>query len=237
MEDSINKPWRTMPAKRMSQDQATGLMYLFYALAVYTSSRVGGLGQCLTLIFLGYWYNIGGGGDTSSVVRNFINGLGFICYTSGALQLELSPSEWQLFIDPNEVGLQWLGIIGAIVFTTVQLQDFYDQAGDSARDRKTLPLVIGDKPARYITAACMVIWGLFTPWYWGFASGGMSFAVLRGFAMYLAALAWIISVRILIFRSVRADRLTFVLWNVWLVSQYALPLCAKLSQTRPGKAC
>ncbi|KAJ5107105.1 hypothetical protein N7456_003780 [Penicillium angulare] len=236
MEDLINKPWRTMPSKRMNQGQAKLLMFFFYILAVCISSRIGGLDQCIALIGLGYWYNNAGGSDTSYIVRNLINSVGFLCFTSGALRVMLSSLEWQTFIDSHNGGLQWLGIIGGIIFTTVQLQDFYDQEGDSARGRKTLPLVIGNKVARYLTAALMVTWGFFTPIYWGGYNEGPGIGCLRGFGLYLALLASLISWRTIAFWSVKADKLSFLLWNIWLVSQYALPFFATLEFGRGGRA-
>lgn len=229
MEDSLNKPWRTMPSKRMTPEHAQVVMFILYALALGTSIRVGGLAQCITLIGLGFWYNDARGADVSCILRNLINGLGFMCYTSGAVQLELGPSQWQAFIRTDGLGLPWLAIIGAIVFTTVQTQDLYDQAGDSARGRKTLPLVIGDASARWVTAAFMVFWGIVSPCYWGWLQTGQSGVLFWG-GVYMAALACIIAGRTLTLRSVPADKKTFLLWNLWLVSQYALPLCAGLGR-------
>lgn len=229
MEDSINKPWRTLPLKLMTPQDAQSVMFVFYALALVTSAHVGGLFQCMSLIALGFWYNDAAGGDISCITRNLINGWGFMCYTSGALHVALTPYQWQQFIDTNGVGLPWLAIIGLMVFTTVQTQDMYDQAGDSARDRKTLPLVIGDANARWVTSALMLFWGFLTPSYWGWMQLGQS-GVLFWSGSYMAVLACIIAVRTLIFRSVPADKKTFLLWNLWLVSNYGLPLCASLGE-------
>ncbi|KAJ5105515.1 hypothetical protein NUU61_002862 [Penicillium alfredii] len=228
MEDSINKPWRTMPCRRMTSEHAKLVMYIFYLIALGTSSQIGGLMQCVALIGLGVWYNDARGADVSCVIRNLINSAGFLCYTSGALQVELSPSQWQSFTNPEGPGLQWLAIIGAIVFTTVQTQDMSDQVGDSARGRKTLPLVIGDANARWVTAAWMVVWGLFDPWYWGWLQGNGESGILRCAGFGLAGLAGVIAIRTLFLRSVASDKRTFALWNLWLVSQYGLPVCAAL---------
>lgn len=216
-----------MPSKRMTPEHAQVVMFIFYALALGTSIRVGGLAQCITLIGLGFWYNDARGADISCILRNLINGLSIMCYTSGAVQLELGQSKWQSFIRTDRLGLKWLAIIGAIVFTTVQTRDLYDQAGDSARGRKTLPLVIGDSSARRVTAAFMVFWGIVSPCYWGWLQTGQS-GVLFWSGAYIAALACIIAGRILMFRSVLADKTTLLLWSLWLISQYALPLCAAL---------
>jgi hypothetical protein len=41
-------------------------------------------------------------------------------------------------------------------FSTLHMQDMYDQAGDSLRDRRTLPLVVGDSSARWMTIVPML---------------------------------------------------------------------------------
>jgi hypothetical protein len=218
-----------MPSKRMTPEHAQVVMFFFYVLAVGTSIRIGGLGQCITLIGLGVWYNDARGADASCILRNFINGLGFMSYASGAVQLELGPSQWQSFIRVDRMGLLWLAIIGAIVFTTVQTQDLYDQAGDRARGPKMLPLVIGDASVRWVTAALMFFWGIISPRYWGWLQIDQS-TVLFWSGTYMAALACIIAGRTLMLRTVPADKVTFLLWNLWLVSQYALPLCDGLGR-------
>ncbi|KAJ5232386.1 hypothetical protein N7468_005342 [Penicillium chermesinum] len=227
MEDSINKPWRTMPRELMTPQDAQSVMFIFYTMALGTSSQIGGLFQCISLIVLGFWYNDAAGADVSCITRNLINGIGFMCYTSGALHVALNPYQWRQFIQEDGPGLPWLAMIGLMVFTTVQTQDLYDQAGDSARDRKTLPLVIGDANARWVTAALMLFWGVLTPSYWGWAQTGQGRVLFWG-GSYMAALACIIAARTLTFRSVSADKKTFLLWNLWLVSNYGLPLCATL---------
>lgn len=227
IEDSINKPWRTMPRKLMTPQNAQTVMFVLYAMALVTSTQVGGLFQCISLIGLGFWYNDAAGGDVSWITRNFINGVGFMCYTSGALHIALTPHQWQQFIKTDGLGLPWLVIIGLIVWSTVQTQDMYDQAGDSTRDRKTLPLVIGDANARWVTSALMLFWGLLTPSYWGWMQTGQSGVLFWG-GSYMAVLACIIAIRYLVFRTVPDDKKSFMLWNLWLVSNYGLPLCASL---------
>ncbi|KAL8671616.1 MAG: hypothetical protein Q9168_003889 [Polycauliona sp. 1 TL-2023] len=159
-EDKINKPWRTVPAGRMTIPQARRLMLWSYCLAVLISVFAGGVRQSVGLIILGTWYNNFGGGDKSCLIRNIINGCGYVCFTSGAMEVALGlplPLETSL--------LRWFGIIAAIIFSTVHLQDMYDQAGDRVKGRNTVPLVIGDGHARWIIAVAMPFWGSVCPLY------------------------------------------------------------------------
>ena len=82
-------------------------------------------------MILGYWYNNLGGSDRNCLVRNSINGLGFVCYMSGAVEVA---SESAL---PFSLPLaQWLTVVSIVVASTVHTQDMYDQAGDHARGRQ-----------------------------------------------------------------------------------------------------
>lgn len=209
-EDSLNKPWRPMPSNRLTAKQAKQIMLILYPVAGMTSFYAGGLRQCIALMILGYWYNDCGGADASCVIRNLINACGFVCYSSGAMEVALGyPLPWQ----PRLV--QWFLIIGAVVFSTVQTQDLYDQAGDKLRGRKTLPLVTGDAAARWMTVIAMGFWCIICPWYWNLHYGiGLAFRLL----------GCLIILRCLSKRSVCEDKKTFRWWNLWIVFIYSLPL-------------
>ena len=209
-EDSSNKPWRTMPSGRLQPESARKLMLLFYLLAIAASVQLGPLPQCLTLILLGYWYNDRQGADRSCIVRNFINASGFVCYTSGALQVAAF-GEFQVVQDL----MLWFLIIAAAVFSTVHSQDLHDQPGDSLRQRKTMPLVVGDLPARWTIAIPTIIWSWICPWFWSVSLEGYIGPLFLGH---------LVAARTLSKRSVSSDKNTFRLWNLWLVSLYCLPL-------------
>ena len=216
-EDSVNKPWRSIPSGRVSPQVALRLVLTLFPLAVIVSLFLGNLPQCLALILLGYWYNELNGADASCLIRNFINAGGFICFSSGAMQIAiggecgarqnsifaLGPFGW------------WYILIAFVVFTTVQTQDMPDQRGDAARNRKTVPLVMGDASARWTIAIPMTVWSCITPRLWRSSIVGYTTPAILGA---------VIAVRTLSVRSERGDEMTFRLWNLWLVSIYLLPL-------------
>jgi 4-hydroxybenzoate polyprenyltransferase len=121
---------------------------------------------------------------------------------------------------------QWYIIVIAVVFTTAHTQDMADQEGDRARVRWTVPLVIGDFPARVLIASAVSFWSLLLPFFWGL--GGPAYAVLGG-------LGAIISTRILLLRTVNHDKITFLIWNGWMTKIYSLPLL-KILQSGHGHA-
>ncbi|KAI9794889.1 MAG: hypothetical protein M1816_003018 [Peltula sp. TS41687] len=213
-EDTLNKPWRTLPSKRMTPTQAKRLMFALYPVAFLTSLRIGGIRQSLALIALGYWYNDARGADSSCILRNFINACGISCFTSAALEVALGHQ-----VPLNASFIDWLLIIGAVIFSTVQTQDMYDQAGDSLRGRKTVPLVAGDNVGRWSIAITMAFWSVFCPWYWQSAALGWIATTGVGF---------LIVFRTLTCRTVRGDKITFKFWNLWMVLLYSLPLLSRL---------
>ena len=214
IEDKANKPWRPIPCQRLSLIQAKKLMVVSYLIALCISARFGGLKQSMALVILGYGYNNCGGADANFVVRNFINACGFICYSSGAMDVAFGhlPLGFTL--------VQWFCIIGGVVFSTVQTQDMYDQAGDSLRARKTVPLVLGDYWSRWSIAIPMAIWSVYCPWFWGLGAKGYFLPV---------ALGYTVALRTMTRRTVEGDKYTFRLWNVWLILLYLLPLIKKYS--------
>ena len=212
-EDKINKPWRTLPSGRMTPQRAQRLMSIMYLFALGLSSVTGGLRQSVALVFLGTWYNNFAGADSSCLVRNLINALGYVCFTSGAMEVALGvplPAEARL--------VRWFGVIAAVIFTTVHLQDMYDQAGDRIRGRRTVPLVIGDEPARCMNAITMIFWGYACPRFWDPARTIVALSLL---------LAGTVAARSLTLKTIEDDRVTFKLWNVWMTLVFLLPLLSR----------
>lgn len=215
-EDSINKPWRAMPSKRLSFEQARGLMLFSYFLAGLTSLCFGGWGCFIILILLGFHYNKLGGADDSAIVRNLLNAAGFLTFAFGASEVASKNLRFSL----NHVGYQWFFIVGAIVFSTIHAQDMPDQEGDSARGRRTAPLVLGDMCARWTIAIPVVFWSFFCPYFMGLLLVAYAPSVLMG---------GILAYRIVRYRTVAADKRTFGIWNLWIVTIYLLPLIKRLS--------
>lgn len=110
---------------------------------------------------------------------------------------------------------RWLLVVIGIIFSTVQLQDMSDQAGDAKRGRRTVPLVWGDTAARWTIAIPMLGWGIWSPMFWEVSS--LCFILSM-------ALASLVALRALLIRSVLGDKQTFRLWNCWIVVVYMLPM-------------
>lgn len=214
LEDSVNKPWRPMPSKRIQPEKAKIWMFCLYPAAVVASLQLGGIRQCVALIFLGTWYNDLNGADVHFLVRNFINACGFVSYASGAMEVALGRE-----VSSSPKTYPWLLVIGLIVFFSVHSQDMPDQVGDRLRNRNTVPLAIGDGLSRWTIAASVSVFSLYCPLFWGCSSWAYVGPMLVGGTVCL---------RTLTRRSVYDDQITFRIWNLWMVILYCLPLVKSL---------
>ena len=213
-EDLQNKPWRPLPRGRISPEQAKYLMIVLYAVGFLASLYLGGLRSCLALMILGYWYNDLEGADNSFIIRNLINAAGYLSFITGALDVA---TQSEILYRPK--AYLWLLLIGVIVFSTVQMQDFADQSGDRIRGRLSLPLVVGDGKARWSVAILVPVWSVLAPIFWQLGGKSLAMPVLLGTT---------ISVRVLRNRTEANDKLTFKIWNLWILTLYSLPIVTTL---------
>ena len=219
-EDTLNKPWRPFPCRRISHEWGTRFMITLYIIApVYSLMFSGGIRHSLALILLGVWYNNWGGADKNPIVRNIINGLGYTCFISGAMEVAIGGT--LLPLHPRGLLGQWLLILSAMIFSTVHLQDMSDQPGDAKKSRRTVPLVWGDGAARWTIAIPMIGWGVWCPMFWGVSSL---------WSLITVTMACIVAVRTLVIRNVAGDQQTFRLWNCWIALVYILPLGSQAGQ-------
>lgn len=197
-EDKLNKPWRPLPSNRLSNDMATTLLFVAYPLAIVVGDLLGAPARTIGLLFFGVWYNDFKGAETNWLIRNFLNACGIMLFNSGALQILLQ----QPVLD-NPILHAWLAIIGCIILTTIHIQDMYDQVGDAQCNRKTIPLVIGDKAARWTIAIPVLCWSLFCPMFWSLS--------IVGYIVPLA-LGGLVARRTLTKTGVKQDKTTSKLW-------------------------
>lgn len=209
LEDKINKAWRPMPCQRLTPLQAKRLMFTIWAGGCLLCYSMNAVVPWAMLFLLGFVYNDLGGSE-HLFIRTLINGLGFQTFGWGASIVVSESRDYAL----NWNAALWFPVVGMVVFTTVQTQDMYDQEGDLERGRRTLPLVVGDGPARWTTALAVSTWSCFCPFFWGLPWGGYVVPVIVGLC---------VSSRTLWRRSVDADKFTFRIWCFWTLCLYVLP--------------
>ena len=172
---------------------------------------LGGADETVVLIVLTWFYNDLSAADEGIYLRNLINALGFMGYSSGAAKVACGPGKFEL----NRTATHWLMIMGLMIFTTMHVQDMYDQEGDAARGRMTAPLVLGDWTARWTIVVPVVTWSLVCPLFWRLHAPGFVLPVVLG---------GVVAARTLVAKGIKADRFTFKVWCFWVISLYALPL-------------
>lgn len=185
-------------------------MLACYIVAFLISNIIGGTKQCVTLGLLGYAYNDLNLGDKSFITRGLLNGLGFVSFGSGAMEVALG----QETIYTPEL-TNWLAILVVVIATGIQTMDMYDQEGDRTVGRSTLPLVIGDVAARWSIVVGTLLWSVVCPWYWGVGWVAQALVLAGGI---------VTAMRCLRKRDVKSDKKTAKVWNLWLVGVYCLPL-------------
>jgi 4-hydroxybenzoate polyprenyltransferase len=162
-------------------------------------------------MILTWVYNDLGAGDENFFVRHINNALGFVSFGAGASQVACGYPDHTL----NEDAYLWLGLIAAVITCTIQFQDMEDQEGDSLRNRKTLPIVCGDKLTRRGNAVVIILFSLLVPAFWRLELAGYFLPVLLG---------TVIAVRTLFFETLASDKQTFRLWCLWLTTLYCIPI-------------
>lgn len=214
-EDKVNKPWRPLPAGRLTLSQMQGLLSAMYLIIPSVGFCMDTSPQSAGMIVLGFIYNDLGGADKNFIVRNVVNAMGISCLCSGATSVALAGSQGSMTATANK----WFLLVAAVIATTVQVQDMADQEGDRLRQRHTMPLIYGDGPARWSIAVSIAFWSFYCPFFFHLGLVGFTIPVMVG--------AIVIS-NTLTVRSIEGDKQTYRLYNLWMVTLFLLPLLKSL---------
>ncbi|KAI0704542.1 UbiA prenyltransferase family [Earliella scabrosa] len=215
-EDALNKPWRPLPAGRLSECQAGTLRWVVVIVNFALSAWLGGLGSDLVLTTFGllvttYLYDELGFSN-HCLGKNFCNIWGYTMIEIGATKLMGS----QPALD--RVSMFSVGMSGAVIFTTIQAQDFADVEGDRELGRATFPLYAPEM-SRIVTLLALVLWSAILSVFWELGPV-MSFAFI--------AVGLLVGTRYYVLRSADADRSSYVLYNIWMILMHILPLNARV---------
>lgn len=220
-EDTLNKPYRPLAAGRIGTEQTRRLLLAAIPLVLAITYYWLGSGEETALLFcLNWMYNDLGGSDEDFLTRNAIIGAAYFLYGSGALRVASVSKDEQYAM--TRTGHIWSCVIGAVIFTTMQIQDMKDQEGDKARDRKTAPLVLGDWTARWTIAIPVIGWSVACPLFWGLGLYASAAPVLLGL---------LVATRVVVMRNFQADKQTWKFWAYWLAVLYTLPVIKAYKDT------
>lgn len=209
-EDRVNKPWRPIPAGRVTMQETQTLMIIGYVVAFSSSLILGGTAECVALILQGWMYNYLDGGNKSILARNFINATGCLTFAAGASRVACLQSGTEL----HPRSLLWFIVLGGVILTSIQIQDLYDRYGDSMRGRRTIPILLGDELSRLTIGIPIAVWSFLCPAFWGSDPIGFALPV---------SLGTLIILRLYFYRSVDGDRKSYKLWNAWITTLYLIP--------------
>ncbi|KAF5680054.1 hypothetical protein FHETE_598 [Fusarium heterosporum] len=154
IEDGVNKPWRPIPAGRISPELALRWQLVsIVSLLALCITTLGAWQETSFYLFCTWLYNERAWGDKSWWQRALMNACGITTNRVATLRvavlaIQASANNFEF----TNKGLGWFFICAALVFTTIQVQDLRDQDGDKLIDRQTFPLILGDAPTRWITA-------------------------------------------------------------------------------------
>ena len=218
-EDTINKPWRPIPSGRMTSKQAEKLLAATNIIAAALSYQLNVMPIFVVYMCLITAYNDYGASNKSGIVRNLFCGAGFSCYFSGALSIAIGPD-----VRMSSAAWKWTAIIAfGILATTIQTQEFRDEAGDKARGRRTLVTELGRKLALWTVFAPVAFWSVYTPL--GLFAGGWKTAtvpVVFGGALLATAIQAYYK------NDNKLDRKMYKFWCLWMLGFCPLPFLASI---------
>ena len=210
VEEALNKPWRPIPRGCITPVQMRRLL-LGTLPVVLLSGYFWKVFLETTLLFVLTWmYNDLQGSDEDFVLRNLLIALAALLYNGGSLRIACG-SDYGL----STAGYYWTAMVAGIIFSTIQIQDLKDVAGDRARKRRSAPIVLGENPTRVTISLLVITWSILCPLY--LDSG------LMGYVLPLA-LGFVVAARTTWMSGLQTDRRSWQLWTGWLMILYLLPL-------------
>ncbi|KAF5343648.1 hypothetical protein D9758_014674 [Tetrapyrgos nigripes] len=210
-EDSRNKAYRPIPSGRMTLKQAHILRWIFVCIGLAISYKLSFavLGASCIIVLTTICYNELDGGGRHWVMRNWLNGVGFGAFQTGAT-LVAGRDRTQLDI----VAAKAIGLSSFLFMTTAHTQDLLDVQGDMKIGRSTLALE-HPRVARRSILLILSTWSLVLSREWNLH------AVFR---IFLCGIAVYVGLRFLFKVGQKEDRQSFYWYIVWLSTAYATPM-------------
>ncbi|KAI0672058.1 UbiA prenyltransferase family-domain-containing protein [Trametes maxima] len=204
-EDRINKPWRPLPAGRISPKTAGRLRWILLPVCLAISSLDGTVfAACAVLTAATLAHNdrdLGANWRT----RNLLNAVGYAAFNIGAAFISSAPS-YRL---RTLLAVQLIN--SSVILTTIHAQDFKDVDGDRRIGRSTMPIAY-PKASRIAVVAFVPAWTLVLCCYWH---------VSTNFAAAFAISGLYVGVRFARAQTLADDKCAYRCYNVWLCMMHA----------------
>lgn len=158
---------------------------------------------------MGYLYNVLDGADYL-LFRNLLNACAAVVFVLGATTVACADEPFAL----NASAVHWHCMVCGILFSTIQIQDLRDQEGDKERGRSTVPMLLGDTVGRWTVILSVMTWSIVVPLFWALPWWGF---------LGSCGIGATVCVRLLTMKDVSADKRSYNLWGLWIVSLLAVP--------------
>ncbi|KAA1472502.1 hypothetical protein DENSPDRAFT_850967 [Dentipellis sp. KUC8613] len=210
VEDAHNKPYRPIPAGRISYRAACVLRWVLplvcwawsasYSLPLLYAS----IANCLIVVL----YDEMGGAAGHWLYRNILNSIGHASIEVGACLLAGNDVN---VLHPT--ALRAILCSACIILLTIHAQDFKDAPGDALVGRRTLPIV-HPKTARPTLLVLMVASSIALSVYWRLVA-----AAALAFVAFGSAIGWLFFSE----TTKEADKRHLSLYMIWLSVAHTLP--------------
>ncbi|KAG9309607.1 UbiA prenyltransferase family-domain-containing protein [Chiua virens] len=208
-EDRVNKPWRPIPAGRVTLYNVTIFRWLIVPLCLVYSSF-----YSIQLVFASIemqlftlWYN-DLGGDRHWLLKNILPAF-IYAFTElgGTLSAGCDPTR------VSETAKLAVQLTVVVFSSTLQCQDFKDVEGDRLTGRRSIPIVF-PVTSRFVAGFGLPMWSLFLCWIWDidwFCT--LAFVTYGGF----------VGARFFFLRTRDADKWSCKYYSIWFSLHHLLP--------------
>ncbi|RPD75877.1 hypothetical protein L226DRAFT_506546 [Lentinus tigrinus ALCF2SS1-7] len=207
-EDAMNKPWRPIPSKRISQGTARVLHWFLLpaCLVLSYAFQVPMAGLLLHVVNVCY-HDLGF--SSHWVTKSLCNALAYAAFNGGASKVLCD----SILVSKASRDAQILNFL--LILTTTHAQDFRDVIGDRATGRLTIPMAY-PHASRLSMLVLLPAWSLFLSFFWG--AHVLVSTMVCAFATYVG---------LRFYRSGGTsveDGIAYRDYNVWLCFVHVLPL-------------
>ncbi|KAI0662475.1 UbiA prenyltransferase family-domain-containing protein [Cubamyces menziesii] len=197
-EDATNKPWRPIPAGRLSMTSATWLRWALLPACLTLSIHYDVVLPSVALA-LGTLAHNEFGMDSQWLPRNVCNAVGYAAFNAGATYAACGNR-----CTPKLTSIAAQVLNALVILTTIQAQDFQDTEGDRATGRTTLPIVF-PRSSRWAMIVLLTAWSTLLSAYWQTSAVHAALLALSGAA---------VGSRFVLYQDAASDRLSYRLYNV-----------------------
>jgi 4-hydroxybenzoate polyprenyltransferase len=215
-EDALNKPWRPIPAGRISISSAFRLRWALPFICLAWSAPYGArvVGASLLTALYAFVYDECGGAKQWAI-KNMSCVFAYFALELGATVIAVGGPSSEL----DSVATRALFYSAAIFASTLHAADFPDVVGDAAQGRITIPMLF-PKGSRVVFMITLIAWSLHLVSNVGWAVGPISAT------LFVMLGAWV-GARVVWLTTPEEDKKSYNYYDVWLLTAFMLPAQAR----------